>query len=220
MDKILYTTGIVLFFTIATLSCSKKNELLTDPIVNEVDDHFKEAEANILFIGNSLTYTNDLPKLVKNLAFAKGKKINVNCQCIPNYALVDHWADGKIQNLIKIERFTHVVIQQGPSSQEEGRIMLIEYGGMIKEQCEANKAKLAFYMVWPSRSNYRTFDGVIKNYTDAAQANNTILCPVGLEWKKHFDQTNDFSFYGPDEFHPSLRGSMKAAEVIYKSLFE
>ncbi len=220
MCKFLLSTYMFLFFIIFSFGCSKKSELLSDPMDIKVDDHFIEAEVNILFIGNSLTYTNDLPKLLKNFAFSKGKKINVTCQCLPNYALIDHWTDGKIQNLLNSEKFTHVIIQQGPSSQEEGRLWLMEYGAKIKEVCEINKSKLAYYMVWPARSNYLTFDGVIKNYTDAAKANEAILCPVGLEWKKHFDQTNDFSLYGPDEFHPSLKGSMKAAEIIYSSIFK
>jgi hypothetical protein len=220
MSKLLFSSFIVLFCAIATFSCTKKNEVLSDIIDSKEEGHFSESEANILFIGNSLTYTNDLPKLLKNFAFSKGKKINVTCQCLPNYALIDHWGDGKIQNLLNSEKFTHVIIQQGPSSQEEGRIMLLEYGAKIKELCDANKSKLAFYMVWPARSNYGTFDGVIKNYTDAAKANNAILCPVGLEWRKIFDQINDFSFYGTDDFHPSLKGSINAAEVIYKSIFE
>jgi lysophospholipase L1-like esterase len=73
-------------------------------------------------------------------------------------------------------------------------------------------------MVWPAQTNYKMFDGVILNHTDVASKTNALLCPVGEIWKEHFEATNDFSYYGPDQFHPSLAGSQVAAEVIYKTL--
>ncbi len=66
---------------------------------------------------------------------------------------------------------------------------------------------------------YYTFDGVIDSYRMAADINNDILCPVGEVWKSHFDETEDFLYYGSDGFHPSLAGSKVAAQVIYDSLF-
>jgi hypothetical protein len=74
-------------------------------------------------------------------------------------------------------------------------------------------------MVWPSLHYYHTFNGVIESYTLAANATSSILCPVGEVWKSYFDETEDFSYYGPDGFHPSLKGSNVAAQVIYESLF-
>ena len=70
----------------------------------------------------------------------------------------------------------------------------------------------------PPDSNYENFNGVINNYTDAANSTNSILCPVGKIWKEYCDKTNDYSYYGPDQFHPSLKGSEITAEVIVKSL--
>ena len=200
-------------------TCTKSVPQDTEEKTPKPNIFYENPDAKILFIGNSLTYTNNLPQLMQEYAFKKEKKINVFCQCLPNYALIDHWNEGIIQEKIKTEGYTHIIIQQGPSSQEEGRMILMEYGAMIKQLADANKATLGFYMVWPARSNYGNFDGVIKNYTDAARVNQAILCPVGQEWKKYFDETKDFSYYSSDDFHPSLKGSIKAAEVIYHSLF-
>lgn len=173
----------------------------------------------ILFVGNSLTYTNDLPAMVKAIAKQKGIAIETKMMAYPDYALADHWNDGKLQQLMAAEHFDFVVVQQGPSSQEEGRQLLLEYGQKLKVLCDQYQSKLAFYMVWPAYSNYRMFEGVIKSYSDVAVATNSILCPVGKVWKTFIDSTRDHSYYGPDMFHPSQKGSEVAAEVIYKSLF-
>lgn len=176
------------------------------------------SDFNILFIGNSLTYYNDLPSLVKAEAEKEGRDVEVKMIAYANYAIVDHWQDGEVQEEIKSRLYDFVIIQQGPSSQSEGRRMLIDDGAKYAELCEEYDVKLAYYMVWPSQRYYHTFEGVIRNYTDAAEMNNALLCPVGEVWKSHFDETEDFSYYGPDGFHPSLEGSEVAAQVIYQSL--
>lgn len=178
------------------------------------------ADFHILFVGNSLIYSNDLPKLVKKKAEQKGIHIKTKMLALPNYAIHDHWEDGNVQKLMANKKYDFVIIQQGPSSQKDGRKILIEYGKKYKELCKENNSKLCFFMVWPSLNYYHTFDGVIKNYTEAAFMNNAILCPVGKVWKKHFDSTNSFDYYGPDGFHPSLTGSLVAADIIVESLFQ
>ena len=180
---------------------------------------FQQAkELRILFVGNSLTYSNNLPNLVRESGIEKGIKITTEILAKPNYALVDHWNDGLIQIKIQNGGFDYVIVQQGPSSQAEGRALLLSYGKKIAALCTTNKTQLAFFMVWPSLQYYHTFDGVIKNYREAALENGAILCPVGEAWKSHFDETGNFDYYGPDGFHPSLKGSQVAADIIVSSL--
>ena len=209
-----------LFFTIIILACSAENIKKIDSDLGlETDISDNDSEYNLLFIGNSLTYTNHLPDLVKSYAITKGKRVSVTTIANGNYALIDHWNDGIIQSSIESNNFDFVIVQQGPSSQPYGRELLIEYGGYISELCKKNGAKLAYYMVWPSQTYYNTYDGVIFSYNKAASITNDIICPVGEVWKSYFDKTGDLSYYGNDGFHPSLSGSTVAAQVIYESLF-
>ena len=175
---------------------------------------------NLLFVGNSLTYTNNLPALVKQVALARGINVTTKMLAKPNYAIVDHWADGRVQELIKTKNYDYVIIQQGPSSQPDGYNMLVNGGRFYRDLTQEHGAKLAYFMVWPARQYYHTFDGVIANYTAGAQANDAILLPVGQIWKNHFDQTGDFSYYSSDQFHPSKIGSEVAATIIVETLFQ
>jgi hypothetical protein len=209
------------FLSIAAGACKKTTPTkpspptIPDPIII-----YSDTAKKILFVGNSLTYYNDLPKLVAKIGKDNGVEIKPEMIAYPNYALEDHWNDGVIQTLIANKKYHFVVVQQGPSSQADGRAMLLDYGTRIKNICTPHNTKLAFFMVWPARSNFHTFDGVIKNYTDAAAATNSLLCPVGRDWKEYFSSTGDYSYYGPDMFHPSQRGSENAASVIFKTLFK
>lgn len=196
------------FLCLTNLSCHKSADIIEDK------------KSTILFVGNSLTYTNNLPDLVKVFAKDKNKNIEVDMLALPNYALVDHLADGELQQKIKSKKYQYIVVQQGPSSQAEGRALLLEAAAVINELCIENDAQLAIFMVWPAYDNYYNFDGVIKNYTEAANINKAILCPVGKKWKEYIDATGDLSYYGPDLFHPSLKGSEEAAKIIYECIFE
>jgi hypothetical protein len=195
---------------------------LTWGILNLAACQDKAAEhqpVKILFVGNSLTYTNNLPALVTRSAKGKGITVQASQLAFPDYALEDHWNDGELQTLIKTGGFSFVVVQQGPSSQSDGRAMLLSYGPLIAAECKKAGTQLAFFMVWPAKVNLHTFNGVITNYRDAAAASQSILCPAGEAWKNHFETTKDFSYYGADGFHPSLKGSEIAAEIIVNSLF-
>jgi len=202
----------VLFFALTILAFNTNGQKKLSTIKSK-------KEIAILFIGNSLTYTNNLPELVKKEAKKNGFNITTNMVAFPNYAIIDHWDDGKIQKLIITKKYDFVIIQQGPSSQQEGRKILIEYGTKLYKLSKENNAKLSYFMVWPSLKYYHTFDGVIKNYTDAAAINNAILIPVGKVWKDYFDKSNNFQYYGPDGFHPSITGSEISAKVIVETLF-
>lgn len=177
-------------------------------------------EYSILFIGNSLTYYNNLPNLVVEYA-KKNKEIIVTTQMIafPNYAIEDHWKEGKIQKLLKSKSFDYIIIQQGPSSQEAGRKMLIDYGEKLQKLSKSSNSQLCYFMVWPSLTYYNTFNNVIKNHKEAANLNSATLIPVGEYWKSYVEKNKDYSFYGPDGFHPSEKGSKIAAKIIVDTLF-
>ena len=167
---------IMLFIFLFSLGCCSPQEeppakvvTSTPSVINTSTSDCKpnstlvDAATKLLFIGNSLTYTNDLPDIVERRAKERGIDVRTQMVAKPSYALEDHWNEGCIQVLIESKMFDFVIVQQGPSSQEEGRVMLLEYGAKLKELCNGNDAKLAFFMVWPAKVSYHTFDGVILN---------------------------------------------------------
>ena len=202
---------IYILLLLLCLNCG--SPISQNNIKNNTDIH-------VLFIGNSLTYTNNLPKLVEREA--KKNSVNLTSKMIafPNYAIEDHWNDGKVQQEIASKKYDFVVLQQGPSSQSAGRQMLIQYGKKYRDLCKANNSKLCFFMVWPSQTYFNTFNGVIKNYRDAAKTNEAILLPVGEVWKSYIITKGRLDYYSDDGFHPSLKGSQIAAEVISNILIQ
>ena len=65
----------------------------------------------ILFVGNSLTYVNDVPGILQALAdSAGGEQLAVASWALPNYALIDHWTEGLVQREIARGGWAWVVI--------------------------------------------------------------------------------------------------------------
>ncbi len=173
---------------------------------------------SILFLGNSLTYSNDLPGLLEDIGRAHNQTIETDCLCYPNYGLEDHWQDGDFQQMIETGSYDFVVFQQGPSSQDYGRESLLEFGGKISDLSKKHNAKPVYFMVWPSLAYYHTFDGVIQNHRNAAFENEAMLANVGEVWRQIHEDYNRAGLYGADGFHPSAKGTTLAALVLYQSV--
>ena len=177
------------------------------------------AQQSILFLGNSLTYSNDMPGMVRDIASSYGIEVDVQSICLPNYALEDHINDGRFQKLLEQKQFDYVVFQQGPSSQRYGRESLIEYGAEIDRISKANGSEAVYFMVWTSLGYYHTFDKVIENHENAAKLNGMKVVPVGKVWFNLRSKSPHLGLYNMDGFHPSPKGSFLAAFMIYSHLF-
>ena len=169
----------------------------------------------VLFIGNSLTYTNDLPGLVQQLASVTGgKPLTVSSVTAPNYSLEDHWNTGNAAREIAAGGWDVVVLQQGPSSLDESRVLLVEYAKRFAAEARKVHARVALYSVWPPNDRLAFFDAVTANYAAAADSTGGLLFPAGEAWRAAWRRDAGLPLYGADGFHPSQLGTALAAIVI------
>ena len=179
---------------------------------------FQPAPVRILFIGNSLTYSNDLPAMVATMGRAEGRKIECEAIALPDFSLEDHWQRGDAQRAIARGGWTMVVLQQGPSALPESRALLVEYTKRFDREIRRAGATTALYMVWPSRTRRGDFDGVGASYAAAARSVGGVLLPAGDAWREAWKLDTHLPLYGPDGLHPSPMGSYLAALVIYRQI--
>jgi hypothetical protein len=174
---------------------------------------------SVLFVGNSLTASNDLPGMVAAIARGVGHtSIDVQMVAPGGYALEDHWANGTALEAIRSGRFDVVVLQQGPSSLPESRVNLIDWTQRFADEARAHGTRPAVLTVWPERERFSVFADVVRNYRDAARASNALLLPAGAAWRNAFRRRPAIRLYGPDAFHPSPLGTYLAALVAYTGL--
>jgi hypothetical protein len=168
----------------------------------------------ILFVGNSLTYVNDLPGIVEGLATAIGDKLKTASVAYSGYSLSDHWMRGDALRAIASGGWRVVVLQQGPSSLPESRRILRDLTADFDERIRAAGARTALYSVWPDSESKAAFGDVAQSYSLAASDVKGIYFPVTDGWLFAWNRNPALPLYGSDGFHPSEQGSYLAALVI------
>jgi len=178
------------------------------------------APARVLFIGNSLTFSNDLPGMVAALAKAAGREVKCESIAVGNFGLQEHWEQGDARRKIAQGGWTFVVLQQGPSALPESQVILRDYTRRFDAEIKRAGARTVLYMVWPSKARFGDFDGVSRSYANAATDVGAVLVPAGDAWRAAWKRDPALGLYGPDDFHPSAAGTYLAALVMVNRLFE
>ena len=173
----------------------------------------------VLFVGNSLTAANGLPEMVEALSRATGAStVDATAVTTNNFSLEDHWNQGPARATLAKGGWSMVVLQQGPSSLPESRVLLRDYARRFAADAAHVGARTALYMVWPSKTRDRDFDAVSESYALAAQDVAGTLLPAGDAWREAWRRDPSLTLYADDGFHPSGLGSYLAALTIWRGL--
>lgn len=175
---------------------------------------------HVLFVGNSLTYVNNLPGILEALAdSAREELLETRMVAKPDYSLEDHWNDGDARTGILKGGWNVVVLQQGPSSLETSRVLLLQYARAFADPIRKVGARPALYQVWPTIDRAMDFPRANESYRLAAAAVDGILFPVGEAWLAAQQIDRSIPLYAFDGLHPSAEGSYLAALVMYSILY-
>lgn len=198
-----------------------------------------DAKIRVLFIGNSLTTVNDLPKLIADLAKSRGHPMEYDVYAPGGKTLAQHASDPVALDKIKKTGWDFVVLQeqsQAPSFsqgqvQQEVYPFARELSRLIKKA--SPEAHVVFYMTMAKKNGDQhnaakvspelgTYEGmqsrINQSYVNMAMNNDALIAPVGLVWKRVREQYPSIDLYA-DEIHPNLTGSYLAACVFYTVFF-
>ena len=174
---------------------------------------------HVLFVGNSLTYVNDLPNTVAALGASVHDTIRVAASTGANFALIDHLTGGSdALAQLKLGGWNYVILQQGSSTLPVNRDSLTLWTQMFDPYIKAAGAKTALYMVWPTSDRVSFFDDCRLSYQTAAQAVNGVFMPAGEAWVQAWQVDPSLNLYASDGLHPTPLGTYLAALVIYERI--
>jgi hypothetical protein len=197
-----------------------------------------ETKIRVLFIGNSLTFANDLPGLIAQLAQARRHIMEYDMSAPGGYRFSQHASDPNTLKKINAGNWDFVVLQeqsQLPAFSEEQvkrdvypfaarlchmirkanpHVKIVFYETMAKKNGDpqnlALSPELATYAGMQKRLNY--------SYGVMARANKALLAPVGLAWADSRREHPSLELYA-DETHPNQTGTYLAACVFYSVFF-
>ncbi len=190
---------------------------------------------NVLFIGNSITYYNNLPFTFEDIANSKGDPTSVTMYAPGGHGFADHVNDPNVYAKFRERVWDFVVLQPGsgesfgstqPISATLNRALQLKDSILKYSSC----AKILFYEisngVTGSSANdlseyNNTMDMVRSNFEYWADNTQLYFAPVGEAFREKWnnDQT-DMLWVSTYNIHPNAKGSYLAACVFYASIYQ
>lgn len=187
----------------------------------------------ILFIGNSYTYYNDLPKLFENLARENGieaevDSITVGGRRLYENLLPDDEKNSEITSLIQSKSYDVLVLQE-QSYTPMTQYKTFEYAvdGLVKL---IKPSRTVLYATWGRKEGSPLLDEhkitsaemtqrLAEAYKKAAESISAELSRVGECFEYIRQSYPELELYDPDLSHPSYNGSALATLSHYRAIF-
>ncbi len=175
----------------------------------------------VLFIGNSYTYVNALPRLTQLLAASapEAQALDV-AMVVPGGATLErHWTSGDARRMIEQGGWTHVVLQEQSLRPLQDRDKLFIYARLFDAAIKQAGATTVLYLTWARKNRPETQEALTRAFVDLAEELDAVVAPVGEAWQQALGEQPDLPLYFRDGSHPSPTGTYLAACVFYAALY-
>ena len=192
-------------------------------------------DIKILFVGNSLTFWNDMPDMLRRLAREAGRKVYIEDASEPAASLEQHSLSTTTRQRINEYNWDYVILQEGsariafPSTQPE----LYPQYETLKEfiwQCYP-LSKVVLFLDWSPVDGIRLIDGQQLSFSEFQQLLHDgtrflayrfgfMVAPIGWGWRQVYEERPDLVLIGSDTVHPSKTGSYLQACIYFATLFQ
>lgn len=173
----------------------------------------------ILFIGNSHTYYNSMPEMVKELLEYTGVRTHVTMSTEGGKGLIYHCDRKDVNFNIRYGEYDVVVLQDKATNfnaddfKEGGRILMEKSLG----ECPARRV---LYMIWARRMEKENQERITKAYTELGAEIGAAVAPAGEVWHKILRESPEMEdmLYRPDGNHATPLGSYLAATTLFYAI--
>lgn len=193
----------------------------------------------LLWIGNSFSFTNDIPGIVKDIAASQQVKLSVTRFLKPGERFSGHLKNKELVNALKRGGWDYVILQgfsSTPAYSTESVIHdIYPYAHTLDSLAKVHSPNvhIIYYMTWghkygnvrqtdyPLDDTYELMQERIKTtYLEMTHANNGWCAPVGMAWWRTRTEHPEYQLYVANCFHPSLLGSYLSANVIFTTIYQ
>lgn len=194
------------------------------------------AQERVLFVGNSLTYFNDMPTLFENIAAAKGHRVSVESYTVGGAGLAEMVASGEVVRLVESERWDKVVLQPGTGESAGGSIATDSVAAVVRSLIEvlhrgSPEAKVCLYEIsngitpGDGEGDYDyylvTQQRILDSVTRIARLSGVCFAPAGECFREHYATNHDLMLHSSfNDVHPNLAGSYLVACAIFETIYE
>ena len=188
---------------------------------------------NILFIGNSYTYFNQMPEVLFTEIL---RSVGHTEDSVTSITEGGRYLDGagetsdRIDAALAENSYDYVVIQEQSVCPAADPERFWEASRALTEKIYMNGAKPVFYCTWGRRDTSPTLaergwthesmtQMLAESYTKIAEETGAEIAFVGPAFTEVYRNHPEIELYDPDSTHPSAAGSYLAALVIYAVIY-
>jgi hypothetical protein len=186
---------------------------------------------HVLFIGNSYTFENNLPRMFTALARAGNHPVTTGMAVVGGATLQQHLGISETRDKLAAERWDFVVLQEQsviPAIPSLRTAQMYPAVRQFAQTIRARGAQPVLLLTWGRRDglrdagyrDYRTMQSQLTDgYMTIADELNVTVAPAGVAWQTCAAQDAGQALWQADGSHPSKRGSYLTACIVYATLF-
>jgi len=172
----------------------------------------------VLFVGNSLTYYNDLPGLVQQFSAREARPVEFEVVTKPGVSLWFHWAMCYVPWRMRRAEWDYVILQEysrKPATNPEGSLASL---GKFAELATRRGAVPIYWETWTRQGCEKDAPKLAAVFAAVQARWGGELAPIGAAWERCAARFPAIKLYD-DARHPTDAGSYLAACVIYETLY-
>ena len=191
------------------------------------------ASVSVLFVGNSLTYVNDLPNVFKKFAAESSLHVDVEVRSItPGGAtFYDHWKRGQAVTALR-EQHPNFLILQGQSVEPLfASENFCYYARLFKTEADQVQTRTVLFSTWARPASDSFYKDAASGgsptqmqtrlnsaYASLAQNIEATLAPVGPGFERAGHNAPTIALLDGTQ-HPSPAGTYLAAAILFRTIF-
>jgi hypothetical protein len=218
--RLLCASWLVLF---SCLSCAPADPCASLPTSLPV--------LRVLFVGNSYTFTNDLPGMFRQLACSGGHQVEIAQEAQGGWTLADHAASPQTLKAIQSQKWDYVVLQEQsevpavPGTRDQSMYPAVR---KLVYLITGQGSMPILFLTWGHRdgsqiagfSAYADMQAALSSgYMGISKEMTLPVAPVGEAWQRAVSSANPIDLWQADGSHPNPSGTYLAACVFYASFY-
>jgi hypothetical protein len=170
----------------------------------------------VYFVGNSLTFRNDLPGMVVELgrSLEPPMRIESGMTARDGMSLERHWQDGEVLRRLRTTKWDVLVLQEQSSRLLADPAQSERYLRLFAKAARDASAEVILMQTWVRAETPELHERQRESYRKVAKAVNVKLAPIGDAWSRARTELPDVALHDPDGLHASREGTYLTAAML------
>jgi len=178
------------------------------------------ATLRVLFVGNSFTFYNDLPRVVAGIgeSVPGSPAIEVASAAIGGFTLERHWKNSETRDLLESRTWDVVVLQGQSQMPLRDPQRLEKFARKFDEKISSQGGRTLLFMTWARADTPADVSAIAKAYREIGRELGVDVVPVGEAWSQALTEQPALRLHVDDGLHPNRAGTYLTAHLLFSSI--